>query len=274
MQWILIQILQGLLIGAGGILPGISGASMAVVFGVYEDLTAVIAYPIRNFKSFVSRYWLLCLSIGAGFVVCTVLLDRLFSDYTDYLIFLFTGFIAGTLPGIYTKARKKGLGFSQILACTIAFAALIVPVFLHRVFHFLPETAPVIASHNFFLWFLSGAIIGIGSLLPGVSASFLLIWLGSYGPLLDAVYGINISILLPLGGGVLLALVLFSRFAQWLYRHHHGTISFGILGLTIASIIVVFPGFKSGLSIPLCLMLASAGFASSFVLEQFQEKIS
>ncbi|GAB1484850.1 hypothetical protein MASR2M78_36680 [Treponema sp.] len=108
------EVVQGLMIGAGGILPGISGAALAVVFGVFEEIAALLAHPKITILPFIKRRWVLAISIGSGFIFFTLLLDQLFSKYSVPLIYIFSGFIAGTLFGILKEARKKGFGRFEI----------------------------------------------------------------------------------------------------------------------------------------------------------------
>jgi putative membrane protein len=262
-------LIQGILIGAGGILPGISGASLAVVFGVYEDFTALIAHPRRHFKSFIARRSSLCIGIGAGFILFTLLLNLIFERYTVILVFLFIGFIAGTLPGIYTTAKSKGLGpWEGIAFFGILGLMLTLAFFLPRGDGTLfnptqgASTIPGLSCK----WLLAGAAIGAGSLLPGVSASFILIFFGLYGPLLEAVRGLHLLILAQLGLGALGALLALSRLVNWLYEHFHGPVSFGVLAFTLGSLFLVFPGFPEGSLILPSALACLGGFGLSLAL--------
>ncbi len=244
----ILEFVQGLFVGAGGILPGISGASLAVVFGFYQELTALIAHPKRNASVFLARHWSLAIGIGFGFVATTLLLDRLFAAHERPIIYLFWGFIAGTLPSIWRGARKTGAGLREALSFALTAGALIA-------FSLLagrgageavslatgdPSTSPVAVAP--FEWVLSGAIIGSGSLLPGLSASVILVYLGLYGPMLDAAANLAILPLALVGAGALLAIALLSRAIAALYARFHGIVAFAILGFTVGSLVLVFPG--------------------------------
>lgn len=269
-----IELFKGLLIGAGAILPGISGASLAVVFGVYEEFTELLAHPLERGKSFLKNHLALCIGIAVGFIVFTLLLGKLFDRHTTALVFLFSGFIAGTLPGIYTQAKKKGIGPGEIIAFILTAGVFIfasvsggahpsLSAGAHAALSAGVPTAVHPAS-----WILSGAAIGAGSLLPGVSASFILIYFGTYGPLLDAVANREIVAGLLLGAGVLLSLALLSRLVSALYKRYHGIVSFAVLGSTLGSLILVFPGLPAGANLWLCALLAASGFAASFFLDR------
>jgi len=297
------ELIQGTIIGAGAILPGISGASLAVVFGVYEEFMELIAHPVRNIKPFFLRRVYLCIGIALGFLSLTLLLDRLFSSQTTPLVFLFSGFIAGTLPEILTVARKHGIGKGEVIAFFVTSGLLAALAITHgvsagHVLALVPGVTPGVApgaAHavttaqgtpaalvapaasivrgtvNFSLltWAFAGAIITLGSLLPGLSASFILIFLGLYGPLLDSVKHIDLPVALSLGAGALVSLVIFSQMIESLYRRFHGIMSFAVLGFTLGSLFLVFPGVPEGTDLLLCASLSLAGFASSFFLARY-----
>lgn len=252
MNRLFLEIVQGLFIGAGGILPGISGASLAVVFGYYRELTDLVAHPVKNARAFIALHWSLACGIAAGFVLTTLLLDRVFAEHQSAIVFLFWGFIAGTIPSIWKDARKSGAGFREAIAFFVTAAAMIALAITSRG-HGSPFAAPNASGATAFgaigefsaAWFLSGAIVGAGSLLPGVSASFILVYLGLYGPMLDAAGRLSIPILAQIGAGALAAIILLSRAISALYRRYRSIVAFGVLGFTVGSLILVFPGFPS-----------------------------
>lgn len=268
---VLTGLFRGFIIGAGAILPGISGASLAVVFGVYEDFTALLANPFANIGPFLRRHAVLCAGIVAGFIAFTLLLDRLFGNRTTELIFLFSGFIAGTLPGIFRDARKKGIGRGETAAFCLAAGIF---VFATATGHSGAESLSAHGTANGVMlaaippqsWVLAGAVVGAGSLLPGVSASFILLYFGMYGPLLEAAANRDVTLLLLVGGGSVLAMLLLSRLVSALYRRFHGIISFAVLGCTLGSLVLVFPGFPRGTNPAICIALASGGLAASLML--------
>lgn len=299
----LIGFLQGAIIGAGGILPGISGAALAVVFGVYEEFMDLIAHPIKNLKNFLELRAALCVGIVVGFVGFTLLLDKLFSSHEIFFVFLFTGFITGTLPDIWTRARKHGVGAKEIIALALS-AGILVAIAVtnhangaslagtvHSTAHSVAANtasgtpamqatqAPQATTRgqagftglaDLAIFFAAGAIIGAGSLLPGISASFILIYLGLYAPLLDAATKLEIPVGIAICLGALGAVVGFSRLVGWLYRRFHGVVSFAVLGFTLGSLVLVFPGFPEPSKLLPCAALAVAGFAGSFFLARSQ----
>lgn len=260
MKTVLLEFAKGLIIGCGAILPGISGASLAVAFGVFEDFTKVVAHPFSELKPFLQKRAALCVGIAFGFIIFAFLVAGFFKTHTTALLFLFSGFIAGMLIGIFRKTEKKDIGVKEILALCISAGILVALSHLGT-----PEQNATLHPWE---WAASGAIIATGSLMPGVSASFILIYLGMYGPLLEALKTIAWKSALLLGAGSLAALILFSRFLRLLYGRYHGVMTFTAIGCTVGSLILIFPA-KEALNNPvLCMILFGSGFASSYFLDR------
>lgn len=271
MTYFLFELIEGLIIGAGAILPGISGASLAVVFGLYEEFMELVAHPLQRFRPFLRRHFTLCLGLIAGFAGFTLLLDRLFSQYTTGLVWLFSGFIAGTVPGIYRSSRTHRIGPGELAVFFVtAGAMLAVALTRHTGMVLSAPPADTVARLGAFKYLASGLIIGAGSLLPGISASFILIFLGWYGPLLDAFRARAIGALVLVGAGALAALVLFSRLVSALYGRYHSRMTFAVLGFTVGSIVLVFPPVPEESSPLPCVALTLAGFLLSWLLERRQ----
>lgn len=267
-----LTLIQGILIGSGAILPGISGASLAVVFGVYEDFMDLIAPPFRNFRAFVRRNAALCVGIAVGFVSFTLLLSRLFGAHTVLLVFFFSGLIAGTLPEIFFRAREGDWTGRIVAFCVTAGVLAALALTHHATGGLFSTPQPGLTSTNpgILVWSGAGAIVGIGSLLPGISASFILIYLGLYGPLLDAVGKLEIHTLFALGLGALASVVVFSHAIAALYQRFHGIMTFAVLGFTVGSLLLVFPGFPEGMNAITYALSAVAGFAVTFFLARVQ----
>ena len=117
----------------------------------------------------------------------------------------------------------------------------------------------------------AGAIVGAGSLLPGVSASVVLIYLGIYEGLLDAFRHFDIATLALLGAGAAGTVVLMSRLVSWLYERFHGIMSFAVLGFTIGTLILVFPGFHHSREIAPGILLMLTGLTASMLLDRVDD---
>jgi putative membrane protein len=269
----LLELIQGLFIGSGGILPGISGAALAVVFGYYQTITELVAHPKRNARAFITRHWGLAVGIALGFVVTTLLLDKIFSEHERAVIYLFWGFIAGTLPTIWHDARKSGAGLKEAIVFAVTSGLMVAfAVIGHGSGETLARAGTAAASGGGNLarlpgvWVLAGAIVGAGSLLPGVSASVILVYLGIYGPMLDAASSLSVPILAEIGVGALAAIAILSRGIGALYRRLPGVMAALVLGFTLGSLILVFPGIPAADALTSAFVPLLAGLALSLAL--------
>jgi uncharacterized membrane protein len=168
------------------------------------------------------------------------------------------------LPDLFRHTRRtKGHP-----AGWLAFAALFgLCLALTRLQDRLPP-GPAALSGHWSIWLLAGAGIGLGSIVPGASATFLLIYFGVYQPLLEGVARLNLPVLLPAVLGAGAAILLFARFADWLFRVAEGAATRGVLGLVAGSLWLVFPGWPHGVSAWLCGSLFVLGAGISAALNQ------
>lgn len=277
-----ISFFKGFIIGAGAILPGISGASLAVMFGVYEDIVALLASPFRHFRIFFRKHTFLMIGSICGFLAVSRILIMLIASHTVPILFLFTGFIAGTLPGIYRRGKTDGDGTAKYIAFLVMTGLMIcVALIRHSAMIDSIRIGVLTKTMTAWLddsitwspaWIAAGSIVGLGSLLPGISASFLLMYIGWYAPLLAAVSGFRVLPLLQVGFGAALSLLILSKLTALLYAKFHGIVSFAVLGLTLGSLTLVFRSLPPIELLPICVLLFICGFILSFYLDIQQNR--
>jgi len=265
--------LSGLVIGSAGILPGISGASLTVLFGVHEDITALLADPIHRFRQFIQQHFLLVLGLIIGFIGTSIILTGIFFTHTAIFLTLFSGFIVGTLPSIYRRAAKSGIHRRELLSFFF-FTAIMVAL---AIFNYMSKGSRTEGLHFAMpntenrgvitfspQWFFSGAILGCGSLLPGISASFFLMYLDWFSPLLSAVASLRFLPLAQTALGFTITILTLSRVTNWLYRRFNSITSFAVLGCTLGSFALIIP-LLPPLTIPMIIFFI-VGFSTSFFI--------
>lgn len=263
---LLLQVIRGFLVGLAGLLPGLCGSTLLVVFGIYRPLTAALAHPFADFRGNVARFGPFLLAAGIGMLVGSFALAGIFARHEIATLYLFMGFMVGTLPDLFRHAhRAQGppagwLAFGATFALCLALATL--PNRLDS-----PGAAP---EATWRVWLLAGAGIGIGSVVPGASVAFLLIYFGIYQPMLAGVAALDPHVLLPLGAGAGAAILIFARAAHWLFRKAEGPTTCGVLGLVVGSLWLVWPGWPGGIPGLRCLGL----FLLGGVLSAFLNKLA
>ena len=192
--WI-VRLIQGAIVGVGGIIPGISGGVLCAVFGLYEPLMEVLAHPIKGFKKNFKLILPVVIGIAIGFVALAKLVALMFRSNEAIATSLFVGLILGELPSLWNEAgeygkRKKSSFICMAVAFVILFASLLV-LELGTEMKITPNP----------LWFgVSGTFLGLGVVIPGMSGSAPLTFLGLYEPLMNVISAVTDGALGFLGG--------------------------------------------------------------------------
>ena len=227
--------LCGALIGAGAILPGVSGGVLAVAFGIYRPFMEILTRP----KTAVREHWRLLLPLGLGWAVGFFLIARglnaAMALSETVCVWLFIGLIAGSVPALFREAGKEGRPASSWVCFGLCAAGLCAGLYFVR--HILC----VQAAPNFWWYSFCGALWGVGTVLPGFSAAPVMMALGLYQPLLDDLSSMDIGALASCLPGGALSLALFARVMNRLFRLRYSAVSHGILGIVSASALSMIP---------------------------------
>ncbi len=266
-DWIL-RLLKGVLVGIGFITPGLSGGVLAVVFGIYEPLMRFLGNIRENFVKNV--FFFLPVGIGGlfGVVAFSAVVDFAFSNYAAQFTWLFIGFIAGTFPSLFKTSGKKGRKAWHWLVLVLVAAGTVLFMRWMENFHAVQLTP------SFGNWVLSGALIAMGVVVPGMSPSNFLIYLGLYQPMAAGIRHFDLGVMLPLLIGGVLVVLLFAKLFSWLFKKFYTFIYHFILGIVVGSTIVIIPGGVSGWTIAVCALLFVLGALISYFLAKLDEKYS
>ena len=267
LDWI-IRFLEGILVGIGFITPGLSGGVLAVVFGIYEPLMRFLG----NLREKFLRNVVYFLPVGIGGVIGVVafsaVVDFAFSNYPAQFTWLFVGFIAGTFPSLFKTSGEQGRkSWHWVLLVLTAAGTL----FLMR---WLDNIQGVQLEPNFANWLMSGALIGLGVVVPGMSPSNFLIYLGLYQPMAAGIRSLNPGVFLPLFLGGVLCVLLLARLIAWLFKKYYTLMYHIILGIVVGSTIVIIPSGLRGWDLAVSAGMFVLGAAISYGLAKLDEKYS
>lgn len=258
----LLHMLVGAVIGIGGILPGVSGGVMAVSLGLYVPMIDAIAgffkAPKRNF------IFLLPIGLGAalGFFLGAVVLKKVMDRWYAEVIWLFIGLVAGGIPSFIKEANERGFKKRYLLATVLGAALALSMLFLKEEEGQIPEVqslTPLMAA-------LSGAIVSVGTVVPGISTSFILMYLGWYRAMMDAFANIDVLTVLFVCIGAGGFFVLTVKAARWFFDKFHGWAYYAVLGFLIVSAALVIPDFVLAWSQLVGVALAVIGAVGSYLL--------
>ena len=255
--------LCGALIGAGAILPGVSGGVLAVIFDVYRPLMETLTHPKRGFL----QYWHIFLPLGigwaAGFLGLARGITTAYQLSATATVWLFIGF-----PALWREAGKEGRGFAAWISCAVCAMGVFSILFYVR--HVLHTTV----EPNFWWYNFCGALWGAGMVLPGLTSSSVMMALGLYEPMMQGLADMKFWVLSACLPGMLLTMLLLARVVTWLFRRHYAIVFHGIMGIVAASTLVILPVRYSGWGEALMSAVCGiAGFGLAFFLERLDRKL-
>jgi len=262
----LFRLVKGVLIGIGFIVPGLSGGVLAVIFGIYEPLMRFLG----NLKEKFVRNVLYFIPVGIGGVIGVVafsaVVDYAFTNFAAPFIWLFIGFISGTFPSLIKTSGKKGRKpYHWVMLLVIAAGTFLL-------MRWMESIQNVSVTPSFGSWLLSGALIGLGVVVPGMSPSNFLIYLGLYQPMAAGIKTLDLGVVIPLFLGLVACVLLFAKLVSWLFDRAYTGMYHLILGIVIGSTLAIIPSGVSGWTIAICVVLFMVGAACSYALAKVDEK--
>ena len=246
----LVLVVKGFIMGIANIIPGVSGGTLALILGIYEDFIGAISHFFSNFKKNIC----FLAPIARGLWLAIASLSRVIDySYKHYLIptsLFFVGLVIGGIPMLYSKVKgkKEVKQASSYLIFLLTFALVIFMACSSLIFgEGLKVSLSNMGFVNYLLLFLVGVLAAATMVIPGVSGSLVLMLLGYYYPVIAVIkeftslknMGSNILILGVFGIGILLGIVLISKLIEFLFNKYEAKTYFGVLGFIIASIIAI-----------------------------------
>ena len=236
-------VLKGMAMGAADVVPGVSGGTIAFISGIYEELiTSINGIRPALFKVFRTQgfraFWKqlngsFLLAVLSGIAISVLSLARGISWLlTHQPILLWSFFFGLVLASVFYVARDISKWSLAVIAMGIVGAAAAYAV----------VSLPVSQSQGSLPYlFLSGALAICAMILPGISGAFILVLLGSYKTVLDAVHQRDLQIILVVGAGAVIGLLSFARLLKWMFASFkNGTLAL-LTGFIIGSLPKIWP---------------------------------
>lgn len=248
----MMNVIRGLLIGLANLVPGISGATMAVILGVYDELIASISKLVK-FK-LKREDSLFMLTIGIGIITAIFIgsagMSFLLARFPALAYSTFFGLVLGSIPKLYKEIEKlKLLYFVSGILLMIT----------------LELTSRAVRLSGTYL-ILSGFVAACAMILPGLSGSLVLLIFGIYDDIVSAVARIEFSIIIPFSAGVIAGIAVMSLIMNWLSEEFPKQTKSFTFGLIIASLLKIEPFTKESLGftklIFILLMITIFGYIS------------
>ena len=271
---------KGVFMGIADAMPGISGGTIALLLGIYEELIESISelkislfskLINKGFKSFWEKLngnFLLVLVSGIGIsLISFVKISASFLESFPLFIWsFFLGLIFATVHVIYKLINQwRNLNFFFLII------SIIFSIFLSSFSTY--DTDEISLLYILF----SGIIASSAMILPGISGSLILVILGVYAYLIKALDNLELIIIFTFISGAIIGLLGFSKILKYLFNNHRDATYTIMLGLVIGSIENVWPWNKSfstelsNLNLFLSISLVVLGFVIVILLEKIKK---
>ncbi|MGN0670372.1 MAG: DUF368 domain-containing protein [Oscillospiraceae bacterium] len=263
--------LCGLIFGTANVIPGVSGGTMLVVFGIFDKLTDAISGVKRIFKNlpFLLTF---ALGAGAGILVSAKVISQMFVSFGVQTNMFFIGLILGGIPLIYRlgTAEKKPKPLC-IFPFVIAMAFVIALAVLEKlnIFSLTAETV-----EGFDLVFSlkmvgSAALAAVTMIIPGISGSFVMMLLGVYETIIGALSTFNFYVIIPFAIGAVVGIVVGAKLISMLIAKNRLMVYSALMGLVIGSVYAILPdGFGFNLQTGYGFVFLLLGVIASLLFEK------
>lgn len=235
--------LTGFFMGVADLIPGVSGGTIAFVSGIYEELLYtirllsgdipkhILQWKFRKAISLIPYSFILPLGLGLFGAIFSMskLMSYLLESHTTFVFSFFFGLVASSINVVLRKVKMwyKTDILYFVLSTLITY--------------YVVGLIPVDTPKNLLTIFLSGAIAICAMILPGISGSFILLLLGKYYYILDAVNELDVVTIVTFVSGCIFGLSLFSRLLSWLFHHHHDISIIILSGIMLGSMRKIWP---------------------------------
>lgn len=236
----IINVLKGVVIGVANAIPGVSGGTMMVIMKVFDRLLGAVTLNLKKLKENFVFLLTIIIGMGIGVILSAKVLNICFENFYVQTQFFFMGVVLGSLPMIYKEATKeKKLEPIHLIPFAIGLGVIIGVTVIS-----MSATNSVITSltpGTFFYLLVISVVAAAAMIMPGLSGSLVLLILGGYQTVINAVDEMNIMVLIPVAIGVALGILLCAKVITiCLKKWQRGTYAV-ILGLIVGSFYAIWP---------------------------------
>lgn len=236
--------LKGMAMGAADVVPGVSGGTIAFISGIYEELLSTISginlsvlqtLKTKGLKAAwfqANANFLIALFLGVFISVVSLakIISFLLSTKPILVWSFFFGLVLASILYIGKQIDKWRIQeiLTLSLACSIAY--------------YITIAEPLVSGEVSLLFlFLSGALAICAMILPGISGAFILVLLGAYETILNAVHARDFQVIAVVGAGTIVGLLSFSRILKWLFANYKSVTLAGLTGFVLGSLNKIWP---------------------------------
>lgn len=268
----LVWVLQGLLVGIGAILPGVSGGTLCYAFGIYDQLLEVLANPTKGIK----KHWFMLIFVilggGLGFVGFAGITEWLLGWNKPVVLCVFVGLIIGTVPELWRDSGERGRNKYSIIGLIVSFIAIA------ALFYLCGNVWTITIPKTVLGYAICGVVWGLSFIVPGFSSSTLLLFFGIYESMAAGIKSLDFAVIIPLGITMLATLLLLSKGMKALFNKFHSVASHCIMGFVLATTLMLLTdaeiiGSLKPLNIVIYIFCIVCGGAVSFLFTKLCDRI-
>ena len=229
----IVLIIKGLIIGLAKVMPGVSGAILAISMGVYDKGINAITRFFDNIKENIKFLFFIGIGIIIAIILGSNIVYFLLNNYYVITMLFFMGLIFGSTPKIISKVDKS------IKGIMISFIIFIIITLLTNL-----NINNNSVSNSIIIYLISGLIDAFGMVVPGISSTALLMVIGTYNNIIYSLSSIeniiiNLNILIPYGIGIFIGIIVTSIVINYLFKKYNKlTFSF-ILGVILSTLLTL-----------------------------------
>lgn len=246
----LILYIKGFFMGIANIIPGVSGGTIAIILGIYEEFISAISHLFENFKKNLLFLIPVVLGMGSAIVILSGVIKYSYDNFPFPTMLFFVGLVLGGIPLLLknVKGKKESKKISNYVILFLTFALVIVMTLSDFIFGTMSDVSLVnMDPVGYVLLFIVGIIAAATMVIPGISGSLVLMLLGYYYPVVSTINDLvkfnnifsNVVVLGVFGIGVVIGIVLISKLLEMLFKKYKVKTYFGVLGFIFASVISI-----------------------------------
>lgn len=244
----LILFIKGIVLGVAFVIPGVSGGTLAVLMGIYEELIEAASNFYKSIADF-KKYIMYLLPIGLGIIFSVAVFAKLIKFGLDkapiITILIFLGMIIGGIPALVRNVKGTKTNLKDMTLMLVGLIIVISMLIFHK------SNSNVVLTNmsitGYITLFLVGTIAAVTMVVPGISGSFTLMLIGYYEPILNLVnditsfknLGPNLILIFTFMLGVFIGIIFISKIIEWCLKHYKRETYYAIIGFVLSSIISV-----------------------------------
>ena len=238
--------LKGMAMGAADVVPGVSGGTIAFISGIYEELiTSINNINFSLVKTFLKEGFLVgwkklnggfLLALVIGIAISVLSLVKSIKWLLEHKPILLWSFFFGLVVASIFFVAKQITKWTLATILGFVIGALVA--------YFITTLPPLDTNNSNWFLFISGSLAICAMILPGISGAFILVLLGAYKPVLEAIDNRDFKTIIILAMGAIVGLLSFSKLLKWLFKNYHNITLAVLTGFIFGSLNKIWPWKK------------------------------